>query len=307
MNNIKARLVDAATAAFMDFVGVAPLDRFNGVHRRMHPAAHLPGAQSVVSIGMRYPLAMYENAGRTLAESFMAMDSFDSNVMPATLMAAALDLARVLEDNGHAAVPIAVNMYRVHPYKDIDECWSPDFRNEVAAVAAGHGEIGLHGVVITPRFGTRQMFTSVVTDAVLAPDPMYAGAPLCDNCRKCLGACRMHALDDTATDTVVVGPRTFTIARKDRWRCMWSRKFMLNAEMGPKLHGLDVTIAPPDGAITDTDVQSALAEKGRRGGLQTWYTYAMRECERECVPPHLRGVDLLAVHARAVAHTGAAT
>jgi len=297
MNSLKARLVEAATAACMDFVGVAPLNRFMGVHPRMRPDAHLPGAKCVLSIGMRYPLAMYELAGRTHAESFMAMDAFDSQVMPAMLMTAALALSRVLEDHGCAAVPIALNMYRVHPYKDIAEDWSPDFRHDIAAVAAGHGEIGLHGVVITPRFGTRQMFTSVVTDAVLEPDPMYNGPSLCDNCRKCLAACRMHALDDCATDTVVVGPRTFTIARKDRWRCMWSRKFMLNAEMGPKLHGLDVTIAPPDGAITDTDVQRALAEKGKRGGLQTWYTYAMRECGRECVPPHLRGVDLLARHA----------
>ena len=64
--------------------------------------------------------------------------------------------------------------------------------------------------------------------------------------------------------------------------------------------------SPPAGPISDKDVQDALAEKGRRGGFQTWYTYAMRECERACVPPHLRGVDLLAAHARAAAPAGTA-
>ena len=42
------------------------------------------------------------------------------------------------------------------------------------------------------------------------------------------------------------------------------------------------------GEITDADVKEALRIKGEQGGLQTWYTYAMRECERACIPPHLR-------------------
>ena len=82
--------------------------------------------------------------------------------------------------------------------------------------------------------------------------------------------------------------RVFQVCERDWWRCMWSQRFHLNAEMGPKLHGLDVTVDPPDGKITDADVKHALQVKGEQGGLQTWYTYAMRECERACVPPHLR-------------------
>ena len=44
-----------------------------------------------------------------------------------------------------------------------------------------------------------------------------------------------------------------------------------------------------EGKITEADVQKAQGEKGRRGGMQTWYMYADRACERHCVPPHLRG------------------
>lgn len=299
---LKQQLAEQAAADCMDFFGVAPAERFQGVHRRQRPEAHLAGARCALSIGMRYPLAMYENAGRTPAESFMSMDIYENNAMHNQMLQAALGLARRLEDAGYQAVPITLKMYRVQPYKDIPEPWSQDFRNDVAAVAAGHGEIGLHGAVITPAYGPRQMFTSVVTDAPLPADPLYAGAALCDQCGKCLAACKMCALAESARDTVTVGERCFPVARKDVWRCMWSRKFMLNAELGPKLHGLDVTIPPPaDRPITEDDVRQALSEKGRRGGMQTWYTYAMRECERACLPPHLRGVDLVRRHAAAAA------
>jgi ferredoxin len=301
LSGLRAALEARAREGMMDLIGVGSVDRFAAVHPMMQPEAHLPGARSVISLGMRYPLAMYENAGRTKAESYMAMDSYENFSMHAVVLGAAMDLARVLEDFGWQAVPITIRMYRVQPYKDIAEPWSQDFRNDVAAVAAGLGEIGLNGAVITPQYGTRVMLTSVVTDAPLPADPMYAGPALCDSCGKCLSACKMKALSAGERDTVEVGGRAFPVARKDRWRCMWSRKFMLNAEMGPKLHGLDVTIDPPDGEITEADVQAALAEKGRRGGLQTWYTYAMRECERECVPPHLRGKDLVKEHAARVA------
>lgn len=296
--DLRTEINEVADKGCMDFVGVASPDRFNGVHYRMRPEAHLKEAKSVISIGIRYPLAMYENAGRTKAESYMSMEMYEGNAMETALLQAAMDIVRRIEDFGYRGIPITTKMYRVRPYKDIEECWTQDFRNDVAAVAAGHGEIGINGVVITPKYGTRQMFTSIVTDAPMEADRMYEGAALCDKCLKCISACKMHALDPWSCGEVVVGERKFPVAKKDIWRCMWSKKFMLNAEMGPKLHGLNVSVKAPEGIITEEDVRKALAEKGQKGGLQTWYTYAMRECERECVPPHLRGVDLVKAHSK---------
>jgi ferredoxin len=304
---LRLALEKTARAGMMDAFGVASTERFHAVHPRMRPEAHLENARAVISIGMRYPLAMVENAGRTKAESFMSMDSYENFSMIATVQTAAFDIARRLEDHGWQAVPITIKMYRVQPYKDIEESWTQDFRNDVAAAAAGHGEIGLNGVVIHPVYGTRMMYTSVVTDAPMEADAMYAGPALCDECGKCFSACKMNAMEKDRRDIVKVGDRKFKVAQKDKWRCMWSKRFMLNAEMGPKRHGLDVTIEPPSGEISEADVLAALAEKGRRGGLQTWYTYAMRECERECVPPHLRGKNMVKEHAaRLRSHTATA-
>jgi ferredoxin len=222
----------------------------------------------------------------------MALDSYETMHMREMLMVAAMDVTRFLESQGHLAIPMQITHYRVHPYKDIPGCWTRDFDHTVCAIAAGLGELGLHGVPITAEYGTRQMFISVVTEAPLPADAMYNGPALCDRCMACAEHCHMQAFDAGSIDDVSVGERTFGVMKKDIWRCMWSKRFMLNAEAGPKLSGLDVTIDPPENRpITEADVQSALSDKGRRGGMQTWYSYADRACERVCVPPHLRPAE----------------
>lgn len=287
-----------ARDADIDLFGVASVDRFAAVYPRMRPEAHLPSARCAISLAMRYPSAMYELAGKTPAESFMSLDSYESMHMRDMLMVAAMDVTRFLESRGFLAIPMQITHFRVHPYKDIPDSWTRDFDHAVCAVAAGLGELGLHGVPITPRYGTRQMFISVVTEAPLAADPLYRGEPLCDGCMACATHCHMQAFDPAKRHEVAIGDRTFAVLDKDVWRCMWSRRFMLNAEAGPKLGGLDVTVDPPsDRPITEADVQAALGEKGRKGGLQTWYTYADRACERVCVPPHLRAAPRPAVPA----------
>lgn len=286
--DLKAEVTRVAREADMDLVGFAPMDRFESVHYRLRPEAHLPGARTAVSMAMRYPRAMYELAGATQAETYMSLDSYGNHHMVQMLMIAAMDVTRYLEKRGHLAIPMQRSHYRVHPYKDIPGSWTPDFDHAVAAVAAGLGEIGLHGEVITPEYGTRQMFISVVTDAEVEADPMYAGPPLCDKCMACVRTCHMQALDGEDLREVTVGGRAFELAARDIWRCMWSRRFHLNADAGPNLSGQTVTVAPPDGQITERDVQEAQRIKGEQAGMQTWYTYADRACERNCLPPHHR-------------------
>ena len=55
----------------------------------------------------------------------------------------------------------------------------PDWSQPHAAVAAGLGEFGLLGILISRRFGTHVRLGSIITDAPLTVDPMYSGPPLC--------------------------------------------------------------------------------------------------------------------------------
>lgn len=63
-----------------------------------------------------------------------------------------------------------------------------------AAVAAGLGVFGRHNIVINPEFGTRIVFTVILTELPLGSDPMVED-DLCDNCNLCVESCPSGALD----------------------------------------------------------------------------------------------------------------
>ena len=76
------------------------------------------------------------------------------------------------------------------------------FSHRHAATRAGLGEFGYNNIVLTPQFGPRVRFNSIITDAELVADPLLA-TPLClrDRCGLCLAACHMDAValrDDPA-------------------------------------------------------------------------------------------------------------
>jgi epoxyqueuosine reductase len=69
------------------------------------------------------------------------------------------------------------------------------FSHRHAATRAGLGEFGYNNIVLTPQFGPRQRFNTVITDADLVPDPLLT-EPIClrDQCELCLQACIMHCI-----------------------------------------------------------------------------------------------------------------
>ncbi|MGI6036989.1 MAG: hypothetical protein ACOYD6_02050 [Limnochordia bacterium] len=64
------------------------------------------------------------------------------------------------------------------------------FSHRHAAVAAGLGEFGLNNLVLTPGYGPRVRFNSIITDLELEPTPLL-DRPLClrESCRRCLEGC----------------------------------------------------------------------------------------------------------------------
>ncbi len=64
-----------------------------------------------------------------------------------------------------------------------------------AAHAAGLGHFGRHNLIIHPSFGTRVIFTAILTELDLPSDPM-ATENLCNNCNICVESCPAGALDE---------------------------------------------------------------------------------------------------------------
>ena len=164
--------------------GVASIDRFVGTPPGHGPLDLVPSARSVVVAGIRIPdpvvdydeyhLKMTEmptDLGiRANTENFyMQMGHYVEDMM---LNIAATKLANYLEiDHGLRSLP-AVNAQHTGLGHAVMEATMGFFSQRHAAVRAGLGEFGLSGLVINPRFGPRVRYVSVITEAVLEPDPL---------------------------------------------------------------------------------------------------------------------------------------
>ena len=72
---------------------------------------------------------------------------------------------------------------------------------EYAAVCAGLGDIGYHGMFMTKNFGIRQALGILVTEMEIEPGPL--GKPeVCDHCMECVNACPLGAISRDKTHEV---------------------------------------------------------------------------------------------------------
>ena len=193
-----------------DLVGVAPVERWNRAPVEHSPQGILPGARSVIVCGIHTPDACIElGAEEDPRKPGPALGELGASPH---LQFLAFRLAKYLQDQGWAAIPISQSGYwSYRPREGAPRGWIADMSHYYAAAAAGLGEIGWHNICITPEYGTRQRFVSVITDAPLEPDPMYAGEPLCDRCLLCAKHCPTESFDKEVSGECVVeiGGRQF--------------------------------------------------------------------------------------------------
>ena len=132
-----------------------------------------------------------------------------------------------------------------------------DFSHLHAAVAAGLGEFGLNGLVLT-GFGTRNRFNSILINAPLTADAMYDGPRLCrpEVCnRKCVRMCPTRAFDCKRMLTADYGERRFEYRYVKKPRCILGAALGLVKGTG----GYSDLELGDDDEITADDVKEALA------------------------------------------------
>lgn len=59
----------------------------------------------------------------------------------------------------------------------------------------------------------------ILTDAPLDPDPIYAGTPLCDRCKRCAAECSGGAISTTETESVTVAGHKVEWGKFDPIKC----------------------------------------------------------------------------------------
>ena len=133
------------------------------------------GLTSVIVIGQSMDAGLIQTAPSALSGTATGLGySRDAAVL--------LGVAQYLRNLGYQAVPSMNDTALAIPF----------------AIAAGLGEYGRHGLVITPEYGARLRFGKIFTDLPLAHDrPRSFGVKaFCEGCDRCAEACPARAIPD---------------------------------------------------------------------------------------------------------------
>lgn len=241
-----------------DFFGVADLSlakeevvRQGGVELAAYPRAVSIGIRLIEDIVDRLP----DRGQRAVAVSYR---HHGYEVINDRLDSIASRVATEIQRSGYRAYPMPASL-RVD-----DERICALFSHKLAAHLAGHGWIGKSCLLITPEFGPRVRFITILTDAPLEPGTPMSEA--CGSCTECTDICPSSAI--LGRNFREDEPRE---ARYDARKC---EKYLFGENMPgpghpPTVCGMCIYICPhgrkpsKKTALTSHLVSSVTASQGR--------------------------------------------
>lgn len=283
LSTLTSKIERVAQTEGAALVGFAPVGRYDKlpVQCGNKPEDVLPGAKSVVSFAVQMPDACMERAcfhdyGDPEAGFVNVLVSLRLNLIAARI-------AELLEQNGHAAVPIAATVvWRYRPYKNTPTPFIGDISHRHIAAGAGLGEFGWNGLLLTKDYGPRVRLGTVITTATLEASPMYSGSKLCDKCMRCVRECgkNIQGLTKEVNGKVEleIGGKWFEYANKNLWRCAWTENFALKFD------------APKPAVISEQSMQEVFRDVNKKK-LDWWRTWTIEPCWGHCLPPDIRYDD----------------
>jgi epoxyqueuosine reductase len=219
------------TTLDMDCIGVTNVERLSGAPEGHRPTDILPGAQSVIVMGVRLSLGAVQTIYRAHEDGLRHLQCiYGTHGYALTpnyhLKFAAYRLARFLEKKGFLATPLPSG----------PGAGGAPFSHRHAAVAAGLGEFGWMSIVLTPDYGPRIRWVSVITRAGIEPDPLYDGPALCDpaTCDICISVCPTGAISPTESRQVTMGGRSFEYGAVNMARCRIGLEGLTKKTLGLK-------------------------------------------------------------------------
>lgn len=219
-DDLTGEVVSWLKANGANLVGISSVDRYLDRPKGHRPQDFVPGAKSVITFGiallhqslywedhlLESDIVPPENRKDVLQNYFYRQTGYAmvNNLLDQT----ALRLANTLEGRGYLSIffPATYGTRSIwHFIKARIPTATGLFSQCHAATRAGLGEFGLNNMVVTPEYGPRIRFNSVITEAELAPSPMLTEKVcLGDKCSLCLEACpgAMSRLPDYDPDAV---------------------------------------------------------------------------------------------------------
>ncbi len=244
---------------------------------------YLPNAKSVIVIGLEVFKPILDVDHRTPSEGLVAYATHKGFTLD-LLADAAYRVCEALSVKGVTACPVFdfMKTASVTPFP-IREYRHDNFSSRFAAVAAGLGELGAHGMLMTKEFGVRQMCMSIVIDRELEPDPLYNGKTLCRGCGKCISACPAYAFGRDA-NTIEIEGTTFSFNTHDHNKCDWAKKYGLLGDEGPKYTG-SITDVPTPETVTAANLAEAMKSLDQ---IQKDYFLVQEPCLIACAQSGVR-------------------
>ena len=186
MDKNKEKIKNYGLELGADVVGIATVEDYQS-QQSPDPTTILPGVRSIIVMGYR------EITGAVESENHRISMCSRMGGMELALKNNYL-LSRFMENQFQVrAAPVPVS-YPLDMEPEVIGLIG-DLSLRHAAVAAGLGVFGRHNLVIHPKFGTRIIFTAILTELPLKSDPPIQ-EKLCTQCGLCVEACPGKALDE---------------------------------------------------------------------------------------------------------------
>ena len=261
MELLKQKIEAAVKKEGIDLIGFASRDRFDAVDAAHNPFSIFPEGKTVIMLGKR--ICRGSLRGIEEGTNFGDYALFGKNWLEDEFLSlACYNLTNVLEEAGWEAVPIFPNPSEIMPTgvsvapgRPAPNVF-PDFA--YAAVAAGLCEISYSGMLLSQKFGSRQRFHMIITDAELPATPLLEKS-ICNGCRKCADSCPLGAISKTETREIEICGKKMTVGVVDYEKC----KICKNGAMPNRFSSQ----ACPDriAALCNRTCMCALEEEGRIG------------------------------------------
>ena len=221
LDNLKQKIKDFAVESGVDLIGFASKDRFDDLEPHKNPFAIFPEGNTVILLGRRITRGTLR--GVEEGSNFGDYSSFGYSWLDDEFVAqSCYDITIFIENFGWEAVPIFPNPVETYGMgvsvaegREAPNV-TPDF--QYAAVACGLGEIGLNDEILTEKYGPRQRFQMIITDAIIEADPILTES-ICDLCGKCADICPLQAIDKENTKTIAICGKEMEIAEIDYDLC----------------------------------------------------------------------------------------
>ena len=227
---LESRLGALARSQGACFFGIADLAPARNEVQRLggEAVASYPRA---VSIGIELSHEIVDRLPERVVRDVVAAYRSHIDEVKEALRQIEAELAEALRQEGHSALAIPVSERKDERYPEAI------FSHKLAAHLAGLGWIGRSCLLVTPEFGPRVRWTTVLTNAPLEPTG-EAGSGSCGSCRRCVDICPVGAFSGRGFRAAEPRETRFDALACDNYCAEVERK------TGVKTCGLCVYICP---------------------------------------------------------------